>query len=51
MENSTRTLIERRLKEYEVGSVQHDHYMQILRELDAQVRLHVDKDTTCESCQ
>lgn len=49
MENSTRTLIEKRLKEYEVGSVQHDHYMQILRELD--VRLHIDKDTTCESCQ
>lgn len=51
MESSTRALIEKRLTEYEVGSVQHDHYMQILRELDAQVKLHIDKDTTCESCQ
>lgn len=51
MENSTRTLIEKRLKEYEVGSVQHDHYMQILRELDAQVRLHKAEDAICESCQ
>lgn len=48
MENSTRTLIEKRLTEYEVGSVQHDHYMQILKELD--VRLHVAEESTCDGC-
>lgn len=51
MKNTTRALIEKRLTEYEVGSVQHDHYKQILREMDAQVKLHVAEEALCESCQ
>jgi hypothetical protein len=49
MESSTRALIEKRLKEYEVGSVQHDHYMQILREMDVK-KLHVAEESTCDGC-
>ncbi len=50
MEKSLLELIERRLTEHEVGSVQHDHYTKILREMDAR-KLHVAEDAICGSCQ
>jgi len=51
MDISTRTLIEQRLKSFEVGSVQHDHYKQLLKEIDSKVTLHVADEGICESCQ
>jgi hypothetical protein len=51
MDSSTRSLIEQRLKTYEVGSVQHEHYTQLLKEIDQKVTLHVADEGICESCQ
>ena len=52
MEKSLQELIERRLTQYEVGSVQHDHYMQMKRELESKtVKIHVAEEALCGGCQ
>lgn len=52
MEKSLKELIERRLTQYPEGTPEHDHYLQMKRELETkELRLHVDEDTTCLSFQ
>lgn len=50
-------LTSKKMEGFEVGSVQHDMYREIMKELemklngDSGIKLHIEKDATCEGCQ
>jgi len=50
MKESLIALMRERLAGSEVGSPQHEHYTQMLKEMTA-VTLHVADEGICESCQ
>ena len=49
--------VEAKLEKYEVGGVQHNMYMEIRKELQdklgdkPKIKLHVDEEAVCTSCQ